>query len=103
MHLYCVRIKRGRNNANWEEWFKNVSRLNGKSGSFAGIESVCVISHSQSEAVIHSLVTENFKRSGINDVEVTEITRETIEGEHSMYIDLYEDYFKPHNDYPNIG
>ena len=102
-HLYVVRINRGRTHPEHQVFHENVSRMNGKSGDFGGINAVCVVSHHLDSDTVHLLCTDGMQDKG--DVTVEEITKATLQdnqSEHTLYASLVENYFLPHGSYPNI-
>jgi hypothetical protein len=102
-YLYEVRLERGRSNARWEKFYNNVSKLNAKPPDYGGINNVCVISHHVDGETLKGLCAD-FDERLRKDITVTEITKRTLspDGDHVIYIDLVENYFLPHDKYPNI-
>lgn len=104
-YLYEVTIDGGKNNPNFWQWYQNVSSLNAKAPDFAGIQNLCILSHSQSADTVHLLCTDGFKKKGGDSVTVTEITRQSLKSANSphwLYQELVTSYFLPHDSYPNI-
>ncbi len=105
-HLYEVRFsgKTDSRSHNYKKFRENATNLNGKTGDFAGIQRVCVISHHMDEATVHVLVTDGFDGDE-DEVAVEEITKKTLrspKSAHRLYTDLIENYFLPNDEYPNI-
>ena len=55
--------------------------------------------------VERSMVGTKIRGNGMKrgqDVEVEEITRDTLEAQHCIWRELFDDYFSPFDDFPNI-
>lgn len=100
MKLFCVQIKNGPTNREFSTFVSAMSELYAKSPSFGGSMHGALVSHHTDEDTVKLLVTQNMKAP--DDVTVTEVTTKTLQSSHVAYIDLINDYFLPHNDYPNI-
>jgi hypothetical protein len=100
--LYVVSLSGGSTNKNYQPFIANVTKLNGKAPDYGGIQSVAVVSHHMDPITVHLLCTEEFKQRGRGDVTVKEVTKNSLEKEHIIFVDLVEKYFLPYGDYPNV-
>jgi hypothetical protein len=104
-YLYVVKLVEGKSHPNYWDWLTNITEMNGKAPDFGGIQSLCVLSHSQDAATVHMLSSEGFNKANRNDVIVEEITKTTLESSessHRLHTELIENYFLPYGYYPNI-
>ncbi|UCV27580.1 hypothetical protein [Ferribacterium limneticum] len=103
-YLYEVCFERGRSNPEHAKFLRNVMRLNAKVSDYGGINNVCVIAHHMSKDIVFDLCAEGLKKSK-GDLSVIEITKKTLTSQnssHRLFLALIENYFLPHDDYPNI-
>ena len=103
-YLYEVTFERGRSNPEFQTFLDNVMSLNAKAPDYAGINNLCVISHHMDSEVVYTLCSDGLKKSK-KDLLVTEITKKTLRSNnssHRVLSDLVDNYFLPHNSYPNI-
>lgn len=100
--LYEVTLSGGRTNKNFEIFFSNIARLNGKAPDYAGINNVALVSHHMDSNIVHYLCTDRFNERDLKDVIVEEITKNSLKKDHGIYYDIIEDYFLPYDEYPNI-
>jgi hypothetical protein len=104
VRLYVVRLSGGITNKNWQRFFENVGRLNGKSPDFAGISSTVLLKHPLDETTVRILCTDGFKGKN-HGLSVEEITRSTLNDQthyHHVYTDMVNHYFLPNDNYPSI-
>lgn len=99
-YLYEVHLEHGRDNDEWQAFFNNVTRLNGKTSGYSGIDSVCVIKHHQPAETVHLICTEGMDNP--ESVTVEEITANTIRGRHRTWTELVRNYFMPYGSFPHI-
>jgi hypothetical protein len=100
-YIYVVSLSKGRSHKEYEVFYKNVSLLNAKTPDFAGINNICVIAHHMKEDVVKMLCCDGMKNT--DDVTIEEVTTETLNEDHMMYSRLIENYYLPHDNYPNIN
>jgi hypothetical protein len=83
-YLYTVRLKRNNSNPMWNEFFKNVSSLNGKSVDYSGYGTFLIKHHMD------------------KDEEVTDSSLSDNNSPHRLFIDCINNYFIPHSNFVNI-
>lgn len=108
-YLYEVRIKDGRSNKNWQQWYQNVDRLGAIKTDHGGIKELCALSSNHDTKTVWMLCTQDFtSEQARKEVEVTEITKATLSEPshaHSSYQNVVN-HFKPKGTpkgtYPNL-
>ncbi len=102
-YLYLVEIARGRDNRYWKRFYENVTALNAKAPDFSGITRTVLIAHHMDAKAVHVLCSIGIRQPA--EVEVTEITRESIEEPdtgHRVYSELIDNYFRPFDHFENL-
>lgn len=103
-YLYTVRLKRNNSNPMWNEFFKNVSSLNGKSVDYSGYGTF-LIKHHMDKDTVKLLLEENFTDKYYDDIQVEEVTDSSLSDNnspHRLFIDCINNYFIPHSNFVNI-
>jgi len=103
-YLYEVRLKDGTTNRQFTKFFENVTRLNARPPDYAGIQSVCILSHHMDAESVHVMCTDRFRGSE-NDVTVTEITATSLASRssaHAAYTISFKHAFCHTTTNPNI-
>ena len=100
MRLYRVTIDRMRQHPEFSQFVEKMYDLNGKHPDFGGSMNGALVRHHMDPQTVKSIVSENMTRD--QDIVVEEITRESLKSSHIGYKDLVENYFLPHDTYPNI-
>lgn len=102
-YIYEVCLSRGRNHPQYDVFYKNVDGLGAKSPDFSGINNMCILAHHLDLETIHMLCSDGIQKK--DDVTVEEITKSTLNDEHShhrLHTDIINNYFLPYGDYPHI-
>jgi hypothetical protein len=60
--LYEVTLSGGRTNKNFEIFFSNITRLNGKAPDYAGINNIALVSHHMDANTVHNLCIEGLMK-----------------------------------------
>lgn len=98
-YLYEVRLSGGQTHPEWNKFYENVNKLNGKSPDDS-INSVVLVKHSQNKETVHLLVSDGFTNE--EDVTVDEITSLTLTNIHIGYNRIVESYFSPYSTFHNL-
>lgn len=98
--LYEVRLDGGRSNPEWKNFYEGVTKLNGQSPDFEGISCVAVIGTHHQEATVEAIVSETMDDT--SDLSISEITKESLQGNHKVFHDLIDSYFLPYGSYPAV-
>jgi len=104
MHLYEVRLSRGRAHRDFATFLENANSLNAKSPDYGGISSTCLLAHHQDAETVQLLLSRGME-SNASDIHIKEITTKTLasnQSGHIVYSELIDNYFLPYNKFSNL-
>lgn len=99
-YLYAVTIERGESHSQWSRLYSNLMELNAKTLDFTGHWNICAVKHHMDAETVRTRIA-----SGIKDketVQVEEVTRDTLEERHRGFNGIYDRYYSPYDEFPNI-
>ena len=101
MNLYFVEIENGITHPEYGAFHKAMSNMNAKHPDYSSSMNRRLVRHPLDEKTVKTIITAEMEKD--DDVTVSKVTDEQLEGILSGYRDLIERYYMPYDKYPDIS
>lgn len=100
MRLYSAKLKNGTSNPGYAIFHEGMADRNAKHPDFGGSMDGALVNFLEDAETLKLVLSDGSLTT--DDIEVLEVTSETLKTVHIGYVSLVNDYFLPNDDYPAI-